>query len=104
MRVHTIVPLLASLSFTLSQDSVSYDLSSYETGGETPHQSFRSNANVQPPEMLITRNGSGLQSGYVFLGIDGQPDSGQEWPVIFGKLPALPPMDPRYYSQVLELH
>lgn len=40
-----------------------------------------------PPEMRINRNGTALQDGLVFLGINGLPSSGQNWPAIFGMLP-----------------
>ncbi|KAI1664194.1 Arylsulfotran-2 multi-domain protein [Pyrenophora tritici-repentis] len=45
-----------------------------------------SNKNVKPPQMPINRNGTGLQSGYVFLGVNGLPSSGQNWPGIFVRI------------------
>ncbi|EOA86404.1 uncharacterized protein SETTUDRAFT_177297 [Exserohilum turcica Et28A] len=42
-----------------------------------------SNKNVMPPEMHVNHNGTALQEGLVFLGINGRPSSGQNWPTIF---------------------
>ncbi|KAI1567568.1 Arylsulfotransferase protein [Pyrenophora tritici-repentis] len=52
----------------------------------TPFQTYMSNKNVKPPQMPINRNGTGLQSGYVFLGVNGLPSSGQNWPGIFVRI------------------
>lgn len=92
MRAHTAatqLALLASLPLTTSQDSISYDFDSYGAGDSsgTPYQTYRSNTNVKPPQMQINRNGTSLMDGYVFVGIDGEPTSGQNWPTIFGKAP-----------------
>lgn len=78
--------LVVSLPLVLSQDSISYDLNTYGQGDSagTPFQTYRSNMNVKPPQMQINSNGSGLADGYVFLGINGEPTSGQNWPAIFG--------------------
>jgi hypothetical protein len=78
--------LLGSLSFVISQDSVSYDFDSYGQGDSlgTPVQSYMSNTNVKPPQVYISTNGTGLADGYVFLGMDGQTTSGQNWPAIYG--------------------
>jgi hypothetical protein len=76
--------LVSSLPLAFSQDSVSYNLASYGSGSDSPSQTYMSNANVQPPEMLVNKNGTGLAEGYVFIGVDGKPDSGQNWPAIYG--------------------
>ena len=79
--------LLLPLHFLVAaQDSVSYDIDSYgaDDPSGTPFQTYMSNTNVRPPQMQINRNGTGLQSGYVFLGVNGLPSSGQDWPVILG--------------------
>jgi hypothetical protein len=39
--------------------------------------------NVKPPELQINANSSGLAPGYVFVGVDGKPTSGQNFPVIY---------------------
>ncbi|KAK3717490.1 hypothetical protein LTR37_005880 [Vermiconidia calcicola] len=83
MHTTTFVSLLASLQLAFSQDSVSYDIDSYGGGTESPSQTYMSNTIVQPPEMQVNRNGTGLQSGYIFIGVDGAPDSGQNWPAIY---------------------
>ncbi|KAF9699510.1 hypothetical protein EKO04_002262 [Ascochyta lentis] len=49
----------------------------------TPAQSYISNTNVKPPQMQVNKNGSGLADGYLFLGMDGEPTSGQNWPTIY---------------------
>ena len=74
------------LPFVTAQDSVSYDFDSYGASDPsgTPYQTYMSNTNVKPPQMQINRNGTALQSGLVFLGINGLPTSGQNWPAIFG--------------------
>jgi hypothetical protein len=74
------------LPFVTAQDSVSYDFDSYgaEDPSGTPYQTYRSNVDVKPPQMQINRNGTALMSGHVFLGINGLPTSGQNWPAIFG--------------------
>ncbi|KAI4707633.1 hypothetical protein J4E89_007738 [Alternaria sp. Ai002NY15] len=76
-------PLL--LPLVTAQDSVSYDFDSYgaEDPSGTPYQTYRSNEDVKPPQMQINRNGTALMSGHVFLGINGLPTSGQNWPAIF---------------------
>lgn len=78
--------LLEFIRVVYCQDSVSYDLDSYGAGDAkgTPAQSYMSNTNVKPPQMQINKNQSGLADGYVFLGMDGEPTSGQNWPTIYG--------------------
>ena len=83
--MHTLAWLLAALPLAFSQDSVAYDAGSYGAESESPSQSYMSNANVSPPEMLVTRNGTALADGYIFIGVDGKPESGQNWPAIFGE-------------------
>lgn len=82
----TIIVLLGSLPAAYCQDSVSYDFDSYGAGDAkgTPAQSYMSNTNLKPPQMQINKNQSGLADGYVFLGMDGEPTSGQNWPTIYG--------------------
>jgi len=74
------------LPLVTAQDSVSYDFDSYgaEDPSGTPYQTYRSNVDVKPPQMQINRNGTALMDGHVFLGINGLPTSGQNWPAIFG--------------------
>ncbi|CAO2657043.1 Nn.00g058460.m01.CDS01 [Neocucurbitaria sp. VM-36] len=88
MRFHLVVTdiwILASLPFTFAQDSISYDLDTYgqNDASGTPFQTFRSNTQVKPPQVQINSNATGLANGYVFLGIDGEPTSGQNWPTIY---------------------
>jgi hypothetical protein len=51
----------------------------------TPFQSYMSNTEVKPPQLQINKNSSGLAPGLVFVGVDGKPTSGQNWPTIFGE-------------------
>ncbi|UPX11682.1 uncharacterized protein EKO05_0002276 [Ascochyta rabiei] len=80
------VSLLAFLPSVYSQDSVSYDLGTYGTNDSkgTPSQSYMSNTYVKPPQIQVNKDESGLADGYVFLGMDGRPTSGQNWPTIYG--------------------
>ena len=77
----------AAFLFTaLAQDSVSHDLDSYGQDDEsgTPYQTFRSNTDVAPPQMQINARETGLAPGLVFIGVNGEPTSGQNWPTIWG--------------------
>lgn len=69
-----------------AQDSVSTDPSTYGADDESPYQSYISNTDVKPLELLVTTAKNGTADGYVFLGIDGDPSSGQNIPCIYGKL------------------
>ncbi|KAF1360596.1 hypothetical protein EJ07DRAFT_115600 [Lizonia empirigonia] len=42
-----------------------------------------SNTNVKPPQMQINKNETGLADGLVFIGMNGEPTSGQNWPTIY---------------------
>lgn len=89
MRLHAVVTgfwILAGLPSTFAQDSVSFDLDTYgqDDASGTPFQTYMSNTQVKPPQVQINSNKTGLASGYVFLGIDGEPTSGQNWPTIYG--------------------
>lgn len=76
----------AALPYVLAQDSVSYDLEKYGEGdaGSSPFQTFMSNGDVKPPVLQINRNGTGLAEGFVFIGVNGNPSSEQNWPTIWG--------------------
>jgi hypothetical protein len=78
--------VLGSLPAVYGQDSVSYDFNTYGAGDAkgTPAQTYMSNVNLKPPQMQINKNQTGLADGYVFLGMDGEPTSGQNWPTIYG--------------------
>ncbi|KAH6637961.1 ASST-domain-containing protein [Boeremia exigua] len=85
LRAATSIGLVSLLQPVLCQDSVSYDFNTYGANDAkgTPAQVFMSNAGVTPPQMHINKNESGLADGYVFLGMDGEPTSGQNWPTIY---------------------
>lgn len=78
--------LLIALPFAIGQDSVSHDIDTYGSNDPsgTPFQTYMSNTDVKPPQLQINSNQSGLASGYVFIGVDGEPTSSQNWPAIFG--------------------
>ncbi|KAJ4288161.1 hypothetical protein N0V90_012178 [Kalmusia sp. IMI 367209] len=42
-----------------------------------------SNSNAKPPVLQINSNKTGLADGYVFIGVDGEPTSTQNWPTIW---------------------
>ncbi|KAF2496591.1 hypothetical protein BU16DRAFT_458891 [Lophium mytilinum] len=77
----SLLPLLFS-SF-VGSDSISFDVNSYGNDDPTPFQTYLSNQDVKPPELLVTKNSSGLSDGFVFIGVDGKPTSGQNNPVIY---------------------
>lgn len=79
------IALLVNLPFALSQDSVSYNLDSYGQGDDsgTPYQTYMSNTDIKPPQVQINTNGTALADGYIFIGVDGAPTSGQNWPAIY---------------------
>lgn len=83
----TKVGLLSLLPAVYSQDTVSYDYDTYgtEAVNECPTQTYMSNTLVQPPEFLINKNETGLEDGLIFIGMDGDSNSGQNWPTIFGQ-------------------
>jgi hypothetical protein len=77
--------LLSASSPVHAQDAFSTDLETYGTNDPsgTPFQTYLSNPDVKPPELQINSNQSGLAPGYVFIGVDGKPTSGQNVPVIY---------------------
>jgi hypothetical protein len=79
--------LFAVLPFARAQDSISFNLDTYSQDDPTgtPFQSYMSNTEVKPPQLQINKNSSGLAPGLVFVGVDGKPTSGQNWPAIFGE-------------------
>ncbi|KAF2688544.1 hypothetical protein K458DRAFT_267573, partial [Lentithecium fluviatile CBS 122367] len=42
-----------------------------------------SNVDVKPPQLQINSNKTGLADGLVFIGVDGEPTSGQNWVTIY---------------------
>jgi hypothetical protein len=76
---------IAALQCVYAQDSVSFDFDTYGQGDASgsPYQTFKSNTNVKPPQMQINKNETGLADGLVFVGVDGKPTSGQNWPSIW---------------------
>ncbi|KAL5449465.1 hypothetical protein PMIN06_006845 [Paraphaeosphaeria minitans] len=86
MGVKTLVlGAVAALRCVSAQDSVSFDLDTYGEGDAsgTPYQTFRSNADAKPPQLQINKHETGLADGLVFIGVDGAPTSGQNWPTIW---------------------
>lgn len=86
LKAATSIGIFGLLQSVQCQDSVSYDFDTYGTNDPngTPAQTYMSNANMKPPQMQINKNESGLAEGFIFLGMDGEPTSGQNWPTIYG--------------------
>ncbi|KAF2835004.1 hypothetical protein M501DRAFT_999555 [Patellaria atrata CBS 101060] len=93
MRLPSLWLLVASLHLSLNiagaQDTVSTDYDSYSSADSvgTPFQTYKSNTQAKPPIFQINSNQSGLADGLYFLGIDGQPSSQQNFPVIVDMSP-----------------
>lgn len=79
------VTLLSLLSLVQARDSVSFDANTYGANSQSPFQTFVSTPDLKPPELLFTKNAGGLADGYLFLGVNGKPDSIQNVPSIFGQ-------------------
>lgn len=82
--------LLSLLSLVHAGDTVSTDVNTYGATSQSPYQTFISAPDLKPPELLITKNVGKLANGYLFIGVDGKPDSTQNLPCIYGQ--CLPPM------------
>ena len=76
--------LLASFSSVHAKDAVSSDLNAYGANSQSPYQSFVSAPDLKPPELLFTKNEAGIADGYLFIGVNGKPDSTQNVPSIYG--------------------
>ncbi|KAL5380056.1 hypothetical protein DPSP01_008093 [Paraphaeosphaeria sporulosa] len=85
MGMKTLVLGLVALRCVYAKDSVSFDFDTYgkDDASGAPYQTFKSNADVKPPQMQINKNETGLADGLVFVGVDGAPTSGQNWPTIW---------------------
>jgi hypothetical protein len=73
-------------SFVHSQEAPSTDPAAYGADTETPFQTYVSAPDLKPPQLLITKNEGQLTDGYLFIGVDGEPDSMQNVPCIFGQI------------------
>lgn len=78
------VTFLSLLSLVQARDSVSTDATAYGANSQSPFQTYVSAPDLKPPELLFTKNAGGLADGYLFLGVNGKPDSTQNVPSIFG--------------------
>jgi len=65
-------------------DVVSTDVEAYGATSQSPYQTFISAPDLKPPELLLSTNLGGLANGYLFIGVDGKPDSSQNVPCIYG--------------------
>ncbi len=90
--------LLHLLSLVRARDAVSSDLNAYGANSQSPYQSFISAPDLKPPELLFTKTEAGIADGYLFIGVNGKPDSTQNVPSIYGKELALIP--PQKYEKV----
>lgn len=77
-----LLPLLSSVH---AGDTVSTDSNTYGANSQSPYQTFISAPELKPPEILVTKNVGGLADGYLFIGLDGKPDSTQNVPCIYGQ-------------------
>lgn len=67
-----------------ADDSVSFNATTYGLNDTTPYQTFRSNTQVRPPELLINLNeSSAISDGYVLFGVFGTPSAGDVGAVPF---------------------
>ncbi len=76
--------LLPIISLTHAQGAFSTDLNAYGATSQSPYQTFISAPDLKPPELLFTKNAGPLADGYLFIGLDGKPDSTQNVPCIYG--------------------
>ena len=76
--------LLSLFPLVHAKDSLSTDVNAYGVDSQSPYQTFVSAPDLNPPELLITKNSEGLADGYLFIGLDGKPDSTQNVPSIYG--------------------
>lgn len=74
-------------SFVRAQEAPSTDPATYGADTETPFQTYVSAPDLKPPQLLISKNEGELADGYLFIGLDGEPDSTQNVPCIFGQIP-----------------
>jgi hypothetical protein len=65
-------------------DAVSTDVEAYGATSQSPYQTFISAPDLKPPELLISTNLGELANGYLFIGVDGKPESTQNVPCIYG--------------------
>lgn len=79
-----LLPLLSSVH---AGDTVSTDSNTYGANSQSPYQTFISAPELKPPEILVTKNVGGLADGYLFIGLDGKPDSTQNVPCIYDMSP-----------------
>ena len=76
--------LLSLLALIHARDSVSNDVNIYGLTSSSPFQSFESAPDLKPSELLFTKNEAGIADGYLFIGLNGKPDSTQNVPCIYG--------------------
>lgn len=79
-----LILFLPLLSFLRAEDKVSTDPNTYGAISHSPYQTFISAPDLKPPELLVTKNEGAIADGYVFIGVNGKPDSTQNVPCIFG--------------------
>lgn len=77
--------LISSFCLAHARDSLSTDPEAYGANSQSPYQSYISAPDLKPPELLFTKNVGGLADGYLFIGLDGKPDSTQNVPSIFSQ-------------------
>jgi hypothetical protein len=81
----TACALLWFLALVYAGDVVSTELEAYGATSQSPYQTFISAPDLKPPELLLSTDLGQLADGYLFIGVDGKPDSTQNVPSIFGQ-------------------
>jgi hypothetical protein len=76
---------LLSFSLVNALDTLSTDVDTYGANSQSPYQTYVSAPDLKPPELLFTKNEGGLADGYLFIGLNGKPDSTQNVPCIYGQ-------------------
>jgi hypothetical protein len=76
---------LLSISLVNALDTLSTDVNTYGANSQSPFQTYVSAPDLKPPELLFTKNEDGLADGYLFIGLNGKPDSTQNVPCIYGQ-------------------
>lgn len=83
-RLQLALALLSLFAIIHARDVVSNDVNTYGATSSSPFQVFESAPDLKPPELLFTKNEPGIADGYLFIGVNGKPESTQNVPCIYG--------------------
>jgi hypothetical protein len=84
-------------------DAVSTDVEAYGATSQSPYQTFISAPDLKPPELLISTNLGELANGYLFIGVDGKPESTQNVPCIYGLCSVDTRLELRFWPMLLDM-